>query len=174
MEKLWKDIEGHEGHYQVSNFGEVRSLDFPSWNGRTWFAKKGRVLKQKTSNSGYRYVILTNKTRYVHRLVARAFVDNEQNYPQVNHKDENKLNNNAENLEWCTPKYNSNYGTGKERAAAKNRGCLKNNKPCINVTTGETFVSATEAKKRTGVEVYKCCRGEAKTAGGCEWRWLNE
>ena len=174
MKEIWKDIEGQEGHYQVSNFGRVRSLDFPVWNGVAWFIKKGKVLKQKESNSGYLCVNLSHKTTYVHRLVAKAFVENKHSYPQVNHKDENKHNNYANNLEWCTPKYNSNFGTGAKRAANKNRGRVVNNKPCINITTGEKFVSATEAKKKTGIEVYKCCRGEAKTAGGCVWRWLNE
>lgn len=172
MEEVWKDVAGYDGHYQVSNFGKVRSVGFPSWNGFGWFIKRGRVLKQKTSNSGYLYVKLSGKTKYVHRLVAEAFVENKHGDPQVNHRDENKKNNMADNLEWCTPKYNTNYGTGKERRAAKTRGVMINNKPCINLTTGEVFASAIEAKRKTGIEIYKCCQGVTKHAGGCEWRWL--
>ena len=63
------------------------------------------------SKTGYKFVILDKKTCYVHRLVAEAFVDNPNNYPQINHKDENKANNSVENLEWCTEKYNMNYGS---------------------------------------------------------------
>ena len=173
MEELWKDIEGHEGHYQVSSFGRVRSLDFPSWNGSGWFIKKGIVLKQKTSNSGYQYVVLSRKTTYVHRLVAKAFVSNEHGYPQVNHKDENKGNNYVENLEWCTQKYNNSYGTAIERRASKRRGMMVNNKPCINIATGEVYASAVEVKRKTGIEIYKCCQGVTRSAGGYEWRWLN-
>lgn len=104
--EIWKDIEGFEGKYQVSNLGNVRSLRFRNQN----FSKD---LTQKINNKGYKVVNLTdnskNKPALVHRLVAMAFVDNPNNYPIVNHKDENPQNNHADNLEWCTYSYNTIY-----------------------------------------------------------------
>lgn len=113
-EEVWKDIKGYEGLYMVSSFGNVKSLNYR----RSGIAKN---LKLKNTTNGYKAVILAkegkHKDRMVHRLVAEAFIPNPKNLPQVNHKDEDKHNNRVENLEWCTAKYNSNYGTGKERMA---------------------------------------------------------
>lgn len=104
--EIWKDIKGFEGKYQVSNLGNVRSLRFRNQN----FSKD---LTQKINNKGYKVVNLTdnskNKPALVHRLVAMAFVDNPNNYPIVNHKDENPQNNHVDNLEWCTYSYNRIY-----------------------------------------------------------------
>lgn len=104
--EIWKDIEGFEGKYQISNLGNVRSLCFRN-------QKLVKNLTQKTNNQGYKLVQLCERKRnmpfLVHRLVAMAFVDNPNNYPIVNHKDENPLNNQANNLEWCTYSYNTTY-----------------------------------------------------------------
>lgn len=98
----WKRINEFPD-YEVSTLGEVRN--------RTTM----QMLRQVKSG-GYTQVIIEGKyRRYVHRLVATAFIPNDDNLPQVNHKDENKTNNNVDNLEWCTPKYNSNYGTQSEK-----------------------------------------------------------
>lgn len=108
MQEIWKDIEGFEGIYQVSNKGNVKRLA-NSCN----TAHEDRLMKLTDNGTGYLKVILTsNNKRYqylVHRLVAKAFIDNPNEYPMVNHKDENKKNNNAENLEWCTKSYNAIY-----------------------------------------------------------------
>lgn len=113
----WKDIEGYEGLYQVSE-GEVKSLNYNK-------TKKERVLK-KSIVGGYYTVNLHKdgvmKTYYVHKLVAEAFIPNPDNLPCINHKDENKLNNSVSNLEWCTVKYNTNYGTCIERRKEKITG----------------------------------------------------
>ena len=104
--EIWKDIDGYEGKYQISNLGNVKSLSFRN-------QKFSGYLTQKTSNKGYKVVELTEKgkTKFalVHRLVAVAFVDNPNNFPIVNHKDENPINNHADNLEWCTYSYNRTY-----------------------------------------------------------------
>ena len=120
--EVWKDIVGYEGLYQVSNLGRVKSLDkvISTRNGYSSFEKsiKGRVLKQVLV-MGYLKVHLVNmnkgKSIPVHRFMAMAFIANKNNYPQVNHKDEDKTNNVVDNLEWCTVSYNNNYGTRNER-----------------------------------------------------------
>lgn len=106
-------IEGYNGEYEIDNHGVIYSV------------KSGKVLKQTDYGSKYLQVSLCKDGRRkvvnVHRLVATAFIPNPDNLPQVNHKDENKHNNNVENLEWCTAKYNINYGTVKERVAKTKR-----------------------------------------------------
>lgn len=97
----WKNVIGYEGLYEVSNIGNVRNV-------------RRNTLLRLSKTKGYIQVYLYKngvKTGLkVHRLVAEAFIPNPDNLPQVNHKDENKMNNRVENLEWCTAKYNSNYG----------------------------------------------------------------
>lgn len=112
--EVWKKIENAD-NYEVSNTGKVRSLDIrrKGSDGVTRF-HKGRELTQHTGKTGYKYVNLRidGKTQhqYIHRLVAIAFLENPDMLPEINHKDENPENNNLENLEWCTRKYNCNYG----------------------------------------------------------------
>ena len=112
--EYWKPIVGYENLYEVSNLGRIRSFDrwVKSKNGSIRICR-GRILKPYTNKDGYLYVVLSknnkHKTYKVHRLVAQAFLDNPNNLPQVNHKDENPLNNNVNNLEWCNSKYNCNF-----------------------------------------------------------------
>lgn len=105
-EEIWKDIEGFEGLYQVSNKGNVKSLH---WYG----GNQVRLLALIDDHKGYRKVTLANnghqRMYLVHRLVAKAFIPNPNNYDFVNHRDENKSNNCVENLEWCTKSYNATY-----------------------------------------------------------------
>lgn len=117
--ETWKDIKGYEGYYQVSSIGKIRSIDrkIVYSDGRV-FNYHGKEIKTQL-NKGYEYIKISKnscvKTFKVHRLVAQAFVPNPLNLPQVNHKDENKINNRVDNLEWCTGKYNMNYGTVMQR-----------------------------------------------------------
>lgn len=126
----WLDIRGFEGLYQISEKGEVRS--YPKTihrsNGAQMFIHN-RIIKTFIINSGYKTVKLhKNKkvySRLIHRLVAEHFITNENNYTFVNHKDEDKTNNCVDNLEWCTMKYNNNYGTCQQRrikTRRKNKG----------------------------------------------------
>lgn len=113
--EIWKDIEGYEGAYQISNLGNVRSLDrmITTSDGRT-YKQPGKGLTPVENKWGYLYVNLLHKgklkSKTIHRLVAEAFLANDNNNPQVNHIDENKKNNNVRNLQWVTVKENANHG----------------------------------------------------------------
>lgn len=113
MEEVWKYVPGYNGKYQVSNFGNVKSVYKRSRKG-------GDLLTPILNKDGYLQVNLSingHATHHrVHRLVAESFVENKFNYPFVNHKDENKKNNNAVNLEWCDLPYNIRYGSRTERS----------------------------------------------------------
>lgn len=168
MEEIWKDKKDYEGHYQVSNCGRVKSIKFG----------KEKILKLIKDKEGYLQVTLCKnnikKVYKVHRLVAEVFLDNPDNLPQVNHKDEDKTNNNVENLEWCDRLYNVRYGTGIERRSKKR------SKPVLqydlNGNLIKEWISVNDAG-RNGYNqgnVADCCRGERKTHKGFIWRYKNE
>lgn len=180
MIEIWKDIEGYEGLYQVSNLGNVKSLNYRCTNIE-------KNLKQGLRPKGYPFVRLTKnkieKLYSIHRLVANAFIPNPDNLPCVNHKDENPLNNNVENLEWCTQQYNCLYGTRNKRITeTKNKNCsFSCEKPIIQLDKNNNFIneykSITEASKYTNIElsnIRKCCIKERKSAGGYVWKYKME
>lgn len=114
QEEIWKDILGYEGIYQISNFGRVKSLERKVKGGmNNIVTRKERILKKYISINGYNFIrLLKNKKYYnitIHRLVAKYFIDNPDNKPQINHKDGDKLNNNINNLEWVTAKENMRH-----------------------------------------------------------------
>lgn len=193
--EYWRNIEGYEGLYQVSNLGRVKSL------GRVSVYKDGRkkvlherILHNFLSDQGYYHVMLCKngetKRFKVHRLVAMAFIANPDNLPVVNHKDENPQNNVVENLEWCTQAYNVRYGTMIERGRMKqfNRSDLSK-KVAQYTSDGElvdTFNSVSEVERmypqfRTE-SVSRCCRGGQILKGkwqpvtaykGYIWKYIN-
>ena len=161
--EIWKDIEGYEGLYQVSDLGRVRSLDREDAQGRRI---KGTVLAGSLNGKGYLKVSLCRdgdvEGKLIHRLVAEAFLDNPDNFPQVNHKDENKTNNVVSNLEWCSALYNNMYGTRNKRIAKANE------RPVYVVTrSGHRYYlgSVKEAAKIFGLcpqGITHCLHGRAK------------
>lgn len=179
MEEVWKDIEGFEGQYQISNFGRVRSMDRYVRNGRGYMIKAcGKILKTHSTHCGYEQVKLgKNRThRSVHRLVAIAFIPNPNNLPCVNHKDEDKMNNIYTNLEWCNHRYNVLYGTCQERLRKyKNQPVFM-----IDKDSGEIlnkYDSMKIAMEKTGVHkvtISQVCRGERKTGGGYLWKYAEK
>ena len=161
--EVWKDVVGYEGFYKVSNKGNVYSVARRDSRGNK---RGGRTLKPKLHRNGYLHVGLCRdgkmKNKLIHRLVLEAFVENPNNLPEVNHKDEIKDNNNVENLEWCTSAYNVNHGTRNKRVSKKVRA--------INVETGEvlTFNSTMEAGRKGYSQsgVTSACRGVYKSSNG--------
>lgn len=160
--EIWKDIPGYEGIYQVSTSGRVKSLKFG----------KERILKPIRNNCGYLQVELCKngecKRFYVHRLVAQVFLPNPNNLPEVNHIDEDKINNRVENLEFCDRIYNINYGTRTD----------KYSKPVLQFNKDGTFIrewkSVKDVERNLGYihqNISYCCVGRYKTAYGYVWKY---
>ncbi|BBD20125.1 HNH endonuclease [Lactobacillus phage T25] len=173
--EIWKDIEGYEGLYQISNMGRVRSLDRKDAREHRI---KGKILAITSATNGYRKIGLMKdgniKNHSVHRLVAKAFLDNPSNLPQVNHKDEDKTNNVVSNLEWCTQSYNNGYGTRNGRAAKANE------KPIYVVTSSGNryfFRSIEKAAELLGLSrgnVSTCLNGKRKHHHGFSFEWAGD
>ena len=157
-EVVRKPVRGYEEQYVVDQFGRVYGIDRTTTvldNGRIYEKPiAGKQMKQSLHTKGYKTVALTKdgktKTVYVHRIVAEAFIENPDNLPMVNHKDEDKTNNFVENLEWCTASYNRTYGKGAEKQARQLRG-----------------KKHTEEHKQKISEGVKAYRGERKQNGNC-------
>ena len=184
MTEVWKKLDINH-NYEVSNCGRVRSL----YDARHKVVRT-KILKPVVQRNGYLLVGIAGKRCSVHRLVASAFIPNEKNLPQVNHKDENKANNHVDNLEWCTAKYNTRYSTKGDRLThlkdhmkklgQKTGGVYAakwskehNSKPVVGFVAGKQvylFCSLREAEKQTGIastSISHCCNGtkQYKSAG---------
>ena len=181
--KIWKDIDGYFGRYKVSNYGEIIN------------AKTQNKLKYEIDKGYYRIQLFDGKKythHLVHRLVAKAFIQNSENLKCINHKDENKLNNCTENLEWCDHKYNANYGTRNNRISTSRSGIKVtpfSSEARINIskahqkqirqfsTDGEflrNYSSIKEAGKENAIDsssITKACKGKKKSAGGFMWQY---
>lgn len=143
MNEIWKNAVGYEGLYEVSNLGRVRSVDRYDSLGHF---RESIILRQHLDHNGYKFVALfkdgKRKSIKIHRIVAMAFIPNPNNLPQVNHIDENKINNNVDNLEWCDCKYNCNYGTRNERTAKARINHPNTSKQVIliDLNNGKSFI----------------------------------
>lgn len=198
MEEIWKDIEGFEGRYQVSNLGNVKSLRY---GGRY----EVRNLVPKVNNKGYEWVELFNngkkKCIQIHRLVASAFIPNPEGYPIINHKDENPRNNCVDNLEWCDQKYNVHYYIERhaieysnhlnilkryresvERKWVRTRigiyGPYKHKRKVKQVDKDGNVVRVWDCvsqimreENKSQWSITQCCEGKRKTAYGYTWHY---
>lgn len=172
----WRPVIGYETKYEVSSLGRVRSLTV-----RGFKRCSPRVLKPIRFKSGYYFVNLEGvHSKKVSRIVAEAFIPNPDNLPCVNHKDEDKTNNRVENLEWCTVKYNSNYGTRNARLSVIMTNRADMSKPVVQYTIDgsciKTWESISEASRQLGINrksIMRCCtfHKKNKTAGGYVWRY---
>ena len=198
--EIWKAIPEYEGLYEVSNLGRVRSLDrnVVLRTGNRWHKRRscGKVLSGGENGHGYKFVYIGKNgiisRYYVHRLVAEVFIPNPKNYPIINHKDENPRNNNADNLEWCTQKYNANYGGHIRRVREfmlsdknPNRGRPrpesfkeKVRKPVIQFNKDGSFVkewdSARTAGNTLGIQpqsITAVCRGRYHSYKNYIWKY---
>ena len=184
--ELWKDIPEYEGFYQVSSLGRIKSLERKVWidNKKCYrtLSEKIKSLQKYTPKDGstsYYKIILCKEgkinTFWVHRLVAQAFIDNPDNLSQVNHIDENGLNNCINNLEWCTHKYNNQYGTKNQRCAEKLE------KPVDQFDKNGNYIRSFKSlddaakflNKTNSSNICKVCKGERKTAYGYIWKYKN-
>lgn len=179
MKETWKDIKCYEGLYQVSNLGRVKSLGRKINTGRNGYRVTTDMILKQHITRGYARVILQKpgklKSFQVHRLVADAFVPNPDNKPQVNHKNENKLDNCAENLSWVTPKENCNYGTRNDRILKnmQKHHIAKYGQKVLCVELGIIFESISAATKFCGAKnvsyIIACLNHKTPLAFGYRW-----
>ena len=170
--ETWKAIDCYEGLYEVSDLGRIKSLKYG----------KEKILKLR-NNNGYLMVCLYKdgnaKQLYVHRIVAEAFIPNPQGLETVNHKDEDKTNNVASNLEWMSIRDNLNYGTHNKRMTETQIND-KNKSKAVQMFDRQgnllaIFPSTREAWRVTGIaspHISTCCKGKLKSAGGYVWKYF--
>lgn len=172
----WRWVDGYEGLYMVSDRGRVMSVPKRAAKSNGYMVGyEGKLLQPAKNKKGYLIVGLSRdgelRTKAIHRLVAEAFLQNNDDYPCVNHMDEDKTNNHAENLEWCTFEYNNNYGTRNERISAATSRAVQ---MILDGKVVAEYPSARKAHEATGVtpsHVSECCNGKRKTANGFEWSY---
>lgn len=179
--EIWKDVVGYEGYYQVSNLGNVKSVDRVIYSDKLHIGTKrelkGKLLKPYINKHGYLALALTKngneKLMRVHRLVTEAFIDNPNNYDQVNHIDGDKTNNKVENLEWCNNQYNVIHayenGLIKHYSRQINQYDLKGN----YIQTFESLAKACKEVNGNRANIIKCIKGQINNAYGYKWRYAD-
>lgn len=176
MEK-WKPIKNFEEKYEVSDMGNVRSHDMilPCKNNSSHI-RKGKTLIPQKNRNGYLFVNLRGNEHsgkyYIHRLVADAFVLNEKGLPIVNHKNEIKSDNRAENLEWCTNQYNINYGSCPDKIKRKMGSPILQILPDGNTIRWLSIRDIERTKGYSRKIIAACCKGERAMAYNSEWRYI--
>lgn len=167
MEEIWKNVKGYEGLYQISNLGNVRSL------------KRNIILKQSQYSKYNQVNLYKNGKREcvnVHRIVAIAFLNNPSNYECINHIDENKRNNAVNNLEWCSKKYNVNYGAGNKKSS-NIRSKYKFIQKTLDGKIIKIWNNVWELRENMNLTnskiwlIRRNCRGQSKTAYGYVWEY---
>lgn len=165
MKEIWKNIKDYDGLYQVSNLGNIKNF------------KNNKILNGYYDKDGYKRICLYNKGKryypFVHRIVAETFIPNPDNLPCINHKNEIKDDNVISNLEWCTIKYNNNYGNRNKKISINNR--KKVAQYSLNMNLIKKFNSITEASKEIKTStshISGCCKGKYKTVKGYIWKYI--
>lgn len=166
--EIWKTMKEHN-NYEISNYGKVRNK------------KTGRIRKTTINNKGYEQIIVyinkKPKTYYIHRLVASNFIENPNNYKEVNHLDENKLNNNVNNLEWCNGEYNLHYGTRVNRILKAKEPTFKQIiQKDLQGNVIRVWKSIREIQEKTNYNkqsIHYCCSGRYKTSNGFIWKYAD-
>lgn len=183
MEEIWKDIEGYEGLYQVSNLGRVKRIMFI--NNRTSKTINKILSNGKLDKNQYIQLKLSKdnnkKDIYLHRLVAQAFIPNPNHYSDINHIDGNKCNNRVDNLEWCTHKVNIQHAHKKGLVKVKYG---KNNHASKEVIQYDLLMneigryeSTLDVERKLGyfhTGIADCCRGRIKTSHGYIWKYKED
>lgn len=184
MEEIWKDIEGYEGRYQVSNLGRVKALsrtvEGHNQHGKWTRTEPAKIMAQKLQNTDRYQVCLRDAdgkrtTFYVHRLVAMAFVPGYFEGATVNHKNEDHHDNRADNLEWMTKAENNAYGTHNFRVGKALRMSVE-----MLTDEGEHvayFDSMSEAAEKSGCplsSIHRCCYGRQETTNGYRFKFTTD
>ena len=163
-EEKWKDVQGYEGLYQISNLGRVK--------------RNGTILHQSLNTYGYCQVSLCNngdiKNHLVHRLVANEFLPNPERHPQVNHIDGNKKNNAVTNLEWCTQAENNNHAIRTGLRKFKSVEMYEIGGGLVKTFHSRVEIDAFFGRKLCQDVITRCCNGKRKTAYGHQWKYKTE
>jgi len=178
MKEIWKPIKNFEGFYEVSSFGRIRSIDrYVLYSNNKKYFHKGKILKSSYTNR-YEHVSLQKErkriTKLVHRLVAEAFILNKNKYPQINHIDGNRRNNNYFNLEWTTQSENMKHAY---RIGLQNQ--VKRSKRVAQLSLDgdiiRIFDSTIQASKETGIErswIRRICQGKLNRSYNYKWKFI--
>lgn len=168
--EIWHEVYGFDHLYEISSLGRLRT----KYAGKRGYTNEYHYIEPLNNGNGYlRFNLRCNKTQrtvYVHKLVAEYFIDNPYGYTEVNHKDENKKNNCVDNLEWCSHIYNTNYGTMPDKIRHKKSKRIK----CVE--TNQVFGSLKEAAEVMNVSntsISNCINRRSKTAAGYTWEYID-
>jgi hypothetical protein len=178
----WRDVDGYEGYYQVSDLGQVRSLPRLIQQGKRKVFIKGRILKQNSDTNGYQIVVLSkdgiHKSCRMHRIVAEAFLPNPEGKTEVNHINGNKKDNRAVNLEWNSRKENvihsQQNGLAKAPPAPIKKKVLQFSKDGNLIKVFDSIKIAGESTQIDTSDICNCCRRNRKSAGGYVWKYVLE